>query len=216
MYLEASGFPMGNTEQPAWSLARDHTSVKSHASGWKRFVSGVCGVCKPRLPSLLHSGRAAPGEVKQWAEIIIRSLARRRFLSLEAIRESLNTACPHSHRVITPAERHPSDTEHLRCPKCQKKFVPEAPESPIRTGWSWTLPEYSYRVCLGLPAGRTTLSVCGRVNASTFVGLRSEPSQCTPKWRCGPVTRPVAPLNPRGCPLRTFWPSLTCIFERCI
>jgi hypothetical protein len=44
-------------------------------------------------------------------------MARRRSLSLEAIHQSLNTECPHCHHSVTPAERHHSDIEHLRCPK---------------------------------------------------------------------------------------------------
>ena len=44
---------------------------------------------------------------------------RRRSLSLEAIQKSLNT----------PAERHHTDTEHLRCPKCKKEFVPKGAQT---------------------------------------------------------------------------------------
>jgi hypothetical protein len=62
-----------------------------------------------------------------------KSMARRRSLSLEAIHQSLNTECPHCHHLITPAERHHRDTEHLRCAKCQKDFVPRGAEKPMRT-----------------------------------------------------------------------------------
>jgi len=58
----------------------------------------------------------------------------KRSMSLEAVRASLNIECPHCHHSITPAERMHIDTEHIRCPKCQKEFVPKGPEKPIRTG----------------------------------------------------------------------------------
>jgi hypothetical protein len=47
--------------------------------------------------------------------------------------ESTGSECRTGH-TITHAERHSSDTEHLRCPKCQKEFVPKWSEKTIRTG----------------------------------------------------------------------------------
>jgi hypothetical protein len=60
-------------------------------------------------------------------------VSRCRSLSLEAIHASLNTECPNCDYTIAPAERHHRDTEHLRCPKWQKEFVPKAPQKTIRT-----------------------------------------------------------------------------------
>jgi hypothetical protein len=61
-------------------------------------------------------------------------MARRRSLSLEAIRESLNTQCPHCNAILGPADRQRIDGERLRCRKCQKDFVLRVTEKPIRTG----------------------------------------------------------------------------------
>ena len=59
--------------------------------------------------------------------IILRVMPRRR-LSPEAIRAALNIECLHCHAVLGPAEQLRIDGEHLRCPKCQKEFVPKGPE----------------------------------------------------------------------------------------
>src|SRR5215469_1187608 len=41
---------------------------------------------------------------------------------------SLNTPCPHCGHSITPEERTHVDTDHLECPQCKKKFIPDKPE----------------------------------------------------------------------------------------
>jgi len=61
------------------------------------------------------------------------SMPRHRPLSLEAIRQALNTECPHCHAILGPAEWQRIDGERLRCLKCQKEFVPKGPEKPIQT-----------------------------------------------------------------------------------
>jgi hypothetical protein len=91
---------------------------------------GLAAVWLDCVVSLLHSWIQlySLANLRDHVEMMI-PMPRQNSLSLDAIRELLNMECPHCHNKITPAERQTLGTEEIRCPKCQKAFVPRRPVS---------------------------------------------------------------------------------------
>lgn len=56
--------------------------------------------------------------------------------------------------------------------------------------------------------------VVGKAGSVQLSGSIHAPPTAISQWRCGPVLRPVLPLNPMGCPASSNWPGFTVISER--